>query len=119
MAKSQELPAPGPKIKSPLPVTLGDFGSILYSKSSIMRPNITLVLFLSMALVSSATIGKSQNTRSVVAAQQPQYDTIIIGRINTTVMTSRETREMEQAERDDVQEQRNRDQAAEDRAMLN
>jgi len=64
-----------------------------------MRPNITLVLFLSMALVSSATIGKSQNTRSVIAAQQPQYDTIIIGRINTTVMTSRETRVMEQAER--------------------
>jgi len=84
-----------------------------------MRPNTTLVLFLSMVLVSSATIGKSQNTRSLAAGQGPQYDTIIIGRINTTVMTSRETRAMEQAERDDEQEQHNRDQAAEDRAMLN
>ena len=84
-----------------------------------MRPNIALVLLLSTALVSSATVGKSQNTRPLAARQQPQYDTIIIGRINTTVMTSRLTREMEQAERDDEQEQRNRDQAAEDRAMLN
>ena len=84
-----------------------------------MRPNIALVLLLSTALVSSATVGKSQNTRPLTAGQQPQYDTIIIGRINTTVMTSRLTREMEQAERDDELEQRNRDQAAEDRAMLN
>lgn len=84
-----------------------------------MHPNIALVLLLSTALVSSATVGKSQNTRPLAAGQQPQYDTIIIGRINTTVMTSRLTREMEQAERDDEQEQRNRDQAAEDRAMLN